>query len=183
MNIILIGYRCTGKTTIGRKVAENLGIPFYDTDILVERQAGRTILEITEENGWQALRHEEKAVIRKLAALDGCVIALGGGAILDEANVRNLKPEGLFVWLTADAASIIRRMNNDGKSKSQRPPLSELGIYEEVDRILEEREPLYQSAADMTIDTKDRTVQDIAERICLHWAKRQEKTMGGGNVR
>jgi shikimate kinase len=183
MNVILIGYRCTGKTTIGKRVAENLGIPFYDTDVLVERQTGRTILEIIEENGWQAFRHEEKAIIRKLAALDGCVIALGGGAILDEANVRNLKPEGLFVWLTADAASIIRRMKNDGKSKSQRPALSQRGIYEEVDRILAEREPLYRSAADMTVDTKDRTVQDIAEQIYLHWAKRRKETAGGGNVR
>lgn len=183
MNIILIGYRCTGKTTIGRRVAENLGIPFYDTDALVERQTDKTILEIIEKGGWQAFRHEEKAVIRKLAAVDGCVIALGGGAILDEANVRNLKPEGLFLWLVADAASIIQRMKNDGKSKSQRPSLSQLGIYEEVDSMLAEREPLYQSTADMTVDTIDRTVQDIAAQICLHWAKRQEETVGGGNVR
>ena len=183
MNVVLIGYRCTGKTTIGKRIAENLGIPFYDTDELVKRQTGRTILEIIEKGGWQAFRQEEKAVIQKLAGLDGCVIALGGGAILDEANVRNLKPGGLFIWLVADAASIIRRLNSDGKSKSQRPPLSELGIYEEVDSMLAEREPLYQSTADMTVDTKDRTVQDIAELICLHWAKRQKETAGGGNVR
>jgi shikimate kinase len=182
MNIVLIGYRCTGKTTIGKKVAEVLGIPFYDTDELVERQSGRTIREIIEASGWQTFRNEEKAVIKTLSKQNDCVIALGGGAVLDEANVRGLKPGGFFVWLIADVETIVRRMKDDAKSITQRPALSDSGMYEEVDRILMERYPIYKSAADMSVDTANQAMQDIVAEICRQSVRRPVAATGGTNV-
>lgn len=182
MNIVLIGYRCTGKTTIGKKVAESLGLPFYDTDELVERQSGRTIRDIIEASGWQTFRNEEKAVIKTLSKKEGCVIALGGGAVLDEANVRSLKPGGFFVWLIADVATIVRRMKDDVKSITQRPALSDSGLYEEVDRMLVERYPVYESAADMSVDTTDQTMQDIVAEICRQSVRWPAVATGGKHV-
>ena len=113
MNIILMGYRCTGKTSAGRRLAERLGQPFYDTDALVEGQMQRTIPQIVAERGWQAFREAETAVIRDLSATDHSVIALGGGAVLDVRNVESLKRNGFFVWLSAEAETIAARMEKD----------------------------------------------------------------------
>jgi shikimate kinase len=179
MNIIFIGYRCTGKTTIGKQVAADMGLPFYDTDALIEEQSGRTIREIVADEGWESFRKDESAVIRKLSAENGCVIALGGGAVLDEANVRHFKADGFFVWLTAGIDVIIRRMKDDGKSGSQRPALSEAGLYEEVAAVLEERRSRYEAAADIRIDTDERPIQEIAEEVSHLAVKRRAAITGG----
>lgn len=156
-----------------------MGLPFYDTDTLIEEQSGRTIREIVAAEGWEAFRREESAVIRKLSAESGCVIALGGGAVLDDANVRCLKADGFFVWLTAGTAAIVRRMKDDEKSASQRPALSPSSLYDEVNAVLAERRPRYESAADIRIDTESLTVGEIAEEICLRAVKRQAAMAGG----
>ncbi len=179
MNIVFIGYRCTGKTTIGKQVAADMGLPFYDTDALIEEQSGRTIREIVAEEGWESFRKEESAVVRKLSAENGCVIALGGGAVLDEANVQCLKADGFFVWLTAGTTAIVRRMKDDTRSESQRPALSEAGLYDEVNAVLAERRPRYESAADIRIDTDERLIQEIAEEVCLLAVKRRAAITGG----
>jgi len=83
MNIILMGFRCTGKTAAGRRLAESLGFSFTDTDELVERQTGRLIPRIVAEQGWPAFRAAERAAIRELAGADRSVIALGGGVVCD----------------------------------------------------------------------------------------------------
>ena len=78
MNIVLIGYRCTGKTSVGRRISERLGIPFYDTDELIKEHTGKTIKEIVDDGGWEAFRAEERAVIRDLPSAEDAVISLGG---------------------------------------------------------------------------------------------------------
>jgi len=156
-----------------------MGLPFYDTDALIEEQSGRTIREIVAEEGWESFRKDERAVIGKLSAESGCVIALGGGAVLDEANVRCLKADGYFVWLTAGADVIVRRMKDDEKSASQRPALSEAGLYNEVNAVLAERRPRYEAAADLCIDTEALTVSEIAEDVRLQ-AEKQQAAMAGG---
>ncbi len=166
MNIILIGYRCTGKTSVGRKISERLRIPFYDTDELIQEHTGKTIREIIDKGGWDLFRREEKAVIRTLSSLAETVIAVGGGAVMDVENREALKRNGLFLWLTADVGTIIERMKNDGVSGEQRPSLLGGSMERETSGILEQRIPIYQGLADFTIDTSGRDIDAIAEEAC-----------------
>lgn len=165
MNIILMGYRCTGKTSAGRRLAERMGGPFYDTDELVERQTQCTISQIVAEQGWQAFREAETAVIRKLSGTDRSVIALGGGAVLDARNVESLKRNGLFVWLFAAAETIAARMEKDAATGAERPSLTGKPSVSETNTIMAEREPLYRSLADLLVDTTLIEADRVAEAI------------------
>ena len=166
MNIILTGYRCTGKTSTGRRLSARLGRPLFDTDELILHRTGRTVEEIVAAGGWPAFRDAERAVIRNLSLLDGGVIATGGGALLDPRNVGYLRENGLFIWLTADATTIAGRLERDRTGGKNRPSLSGKPVVEEVQEILEQREPIYRSIADLTVDTASRSVEEVATVIC-----------------
>jgi len=165
MNIILMGYRCTGKTSAGRRLAEHMGLPFYDTDELVERKTQRTIPQIVADQGWQAFREAEMAVIRELSGADHSVIALGGGAVLDARNVESLKKGGLFVWLFAAPETIAARMEKDAADGAERPSLTDKSSISEMNDLMTDREPLYRRLADLAVDTTrigtDRVVEAI----------------------
>jgi shikimate kinase len=165
MNIIIMGFRCTGKTSAGRRLAESLGIPFTDTDELVERRTGRSIPEIVADGGWSAFRAAESAVIRELAGADRSVIALGGGAVLDPGNVENLKGNGLFVWLFADPEAIAARMEKDAAQGAERPSLTGEPSVGEMKTIMAEREPLYRRLADIVVDTTEIETDRVVEAI------------------
>ena len=121
MNIIFTGYRCTGKTSAGKRLAQLLGRAFYDADDLIIKLTGRSVEQIVAEKGWPAFREVERAVILELSGKDNCVIAPGGGAVLDQRNVEALKKNGLFVWLVADTATIVRRLKKDQAGGAPRP--------------------------------------------------------------
>jgi shikimate kinase len=106
MKIVLIGYRCTGKTSVGKRLADRLGIPFYDTDELIQRDAAKTIRELVDAEGWDAFRARERAIIGQLPLSADAVIAAGGGAIMDAANRKALKQKGLCIWLSIPQAKI-----------------------------------------------------------------------------
>lgn len=165
VNIILMGYRACGKTTVGRIVAEKLQRPFFDTDAMIQERAGKTIREIVADGGWEAFRALERSAVAELAGRKGCVIALGGGAVLDRQNVKALKRGGSFLWLTADAVTIAGRLKNDRASDAQRPSLSGADIGAEIEILLRERGPVYRLAADRTIDTTGRSVDEVAAEI------------------
>ena len=99
MNIVLIGYRGTGKTAVGKALSRQLGWPFHDADIFLEKKMGRTISEMVAKNGWTFFRAREKETIRELSALQQSVIATGGGAVMDKDNVDCLANNGFFVLL------------------------------------------------------------------------------------
>jgi shikimate kinase len=166
MNIILMGYRCSGKTSTGKGLAERLGFSFSDTDAMVERKTGLSIPRIVAEQGWDAFRREERAVIRELSGVDRGVIALGGGAVLDSRNVENLKGNGVFVWLVASADTIAARMGKDEASGSERPSLTTASSIAEIDQVLAERKPLYRRLADLAVDTTEIEADQVAEAIC-----------------
>jgi shikimate kinase len=166
MNIILMGYRCSGKTSAGRHLAALLGRPFFDTDELIRHRTGKTIEAIVAERGWPAFRDAERGVIRNLALLDGGVIASGGGTFLDARNVESLKKGGFFVWLVADAATIARRLEKDQAGGNKRPSLSGEPAEMEVREILAQREPLYRRLADIAVDTTEIKADRVAEAIC-----------------
>jgi len=165
MKIVLIGYRCTGKTSAGKRLAERLGIPFYDTDELIQGEAGKTIRELVEEEGWDAFRARERAIIQQLPLSADAVIAAGGGAIMDAANRKALKQKGICVWLMADVKTICERMRADKAGNAQRPPLSGDGLKQETATILEARRPMYREMADCTIDTSGKNIEAIADEI------------------
>ncbi len=185
MNIILMGYRCTGKTTAGRRLAERMGRPFYDTDELVERQIERTIPQIVAEQGWQAFREAETAVIRGLSGVDQSVIALGGGAILDARNIESLKRKGIFVWLFAAPETIAARMEKDVATGAERPSLSDKSSIGEMNVIMTEREPLYKRLADLAVDTTrigaDRVVEVIRNGL-RERVSREDKIIKGKEI-
>jgi len=165
MNIIFTGYRCTGKTSAGRRLAQLLGCAFYDADDLIIKLTGRSVEQIVAEKGWPAFREVERAVILELSGKDNCVIAPGGGAVLDERNVEALKKNGLFVWLVADTATIVWRLKKDQAGGAPRPSLSGKPAEVEVQEILTQREPIYRRIANLTIDTSPLTVEEVVETI------------------
>ncbi|MDI9570529.1 MAG: shikimate kinase [Pseudomonadota bacterium] len=167
MNIVLIGYRACGKTSAGRALAERMRRPFLDTDALIQERTGKTIRELVAAGGWPAFRDAERACIREIARRDGLVISLGGGAVLDRRNVTDLKRRGLFFWLTADAATIRRRLEQDPESGGQRPSLSGGDAGEEIDSILRQRTPIYRGIADGVVDTTRLTIPEVAAAIMV----------------
>lgn len=166
MKIILIGYRCTGKTSVGKLIAERLGLPFYDTDELIQKHVGKTIREIVAEKGWDAFRAAEKAIIKQLPSIGDAVIAVGGGAVMEVENREVLHDKGFCVWLIADEKTIVERMRNDKASAAQRPPLSDEGMGRETTKILEARRPIYQELADCTVDTAGKEIDVIVDEVC-----------------
>jgi len=164
MNLILIGYRACGKTCVGKKVSGFLGLPFYDTDELIQRRSGKTVREIVQEGGWAAFRSSEKAAVGEVAVQDGVVIALGGGAVMEPGNVEALKGKGCFIWLQAEEETLRQRMKNDGTSAEQRPPLM-MGGKENEKELLARRSPVYRALADLIIDTTGRSIDEVAEEI------------------
>ncbi|HXV68534.1 MAG TPA: shikimate kinase [Nitrospira sp.] len=162
MNIVLIGYRGTGKSTVGRIVAARLGRSVVSTDEEIVRIAGQRIPEIVAQHGWEYFRELESQVCRKLADRDGLVIDTGGGAILRSHNVEVLKKTGILFWLTASVDLIVKRIGRD----TQRPSLTGTQSFvEEVEEVLRERTPKYQAAADHIIVTDGRSIVQVADEI------------------
>jgi len=177
-NIVLIGYRGTGKTSVGRELARRLSRPFHDTDVLIEVREGRSIREMVNKNGWTFFREREKEAIRSLSATHNCVVATGGGAVLDSENARLLKSCGWMVLLTAAEEVIVRRMLDDPASREQRPSFSGTDSTEvsmqamlnETKEILKQRMPIYQSLADLIIDTTQMPPAEIVDEILRHFS-------------
>jgi shikimate kinase len=165
MKIILIGYRATGKSTVGGLLAEKLNIPFYDTDSLVQEVLGMPIKEIIALQGWDYFRIREKEMIQKLSFESQCVVATGGGAVLLPENVALMKQMGQVVWLNASLHDIIERIKNDIRSDATRPRFTEANIVQETIAVLKQRIPLYEKAADFSIDTAGKSALQAAEEI------------------
>ena len=170
MNLVLIGYRCTGKTTIGEILAEKLDWPLVDTDTLVQERAGWSIKEIVAEGGWADFRRRERETIADVAARDRQVISAGGGAVLDEANARALRAGGRVVLLTASPETIWDRMQADPKTAAERPNLTDSGGIAEIRNLLAERRPKYLAACHYEIPTDRFSPEETAGRI-LAWLK------------
>ena len=160
--IILSGYRATGKSTIGRLLAERLNVDFIDMDkVLVERHG--EISDLVKERGWDYFRAREKELLEELVVSREAVISTGGGAVLHQDVWRELKETGLVVWLTADLETICRRLEMDSVSDSQRPSLTGRNIKDEAAKVLAEREPLYRKGSHLTVDSTKPLAEVVAE--------------------
>lgn len=170
MNVVLVGYRGTGKSAVGRALGRALGWPVLSTDELVEGHLGCSIARYVEKHGWPAFRAIERDTVAEVAKRDEVVIDTGGGAILDPASRDALRARGFVVWLRAEAETIARRIGGD----AERPPLRPGQTAEsEIGPVLAEREPLYRAASDCEVCTDAGSVEEIVERIRSLLPKRQ----------
>ena len=165
MNVVLIGYRGTGKSTVGKIVAARLGRVLVSTDAEIVKLVGQSIPEIIETNGWEYFRDLETKVCQELAGRTGLVIDTGGGAILRSRNVEVLKETGRLFWLIASVNPITERIGQD----SHRPSLTGVKSFlDEIQDVLLERTPKYQAAADYVIETDGKPVTQVADEILAH---------------
>jgi shikimate kinase len=163
-SIFLIGYRGTGKSTLARLLAERLGWGWVDADELLESRHGRTIREIFAAEGELGFRDKEAALLEELCSGERLVVATGGGVVLREENRRRMRAAGRVVWLTADAQTIWRRLQQDPSTEERRPALT-VGGLAEVEELLRVREPHYLGCANQRIDTATRSPAEVVEAI------------------
>jgi shikimate kinase len=168
MNIYLIGYRCCGKTSVGKALSKLLNRPFLDTDARVVEKAGMTISDIVAKNGWDAFRDMEKCVIEETAFLDRYVIATGGGSILNPDNIRNMRKAGQVIWLRVCPEMVRARMAADPETHIQRPGLTPIGSMDEIETVLFTRQPLYEKASHLVLDTGIFGIDVICRKILEH---------------
>jgi shikimate kinase len=158
--IVLMGFMGTGKSEVGRRLAQRLGRAFVDTDQLVEERAGKRVAAIFADDGEPVFRRLEREAVAEAAARGAVVVAVGGGAVLDPENVARLRAGGVLVYLTARPDAILRRVG-DAASR----PLLRDDPQATVARLLGERGPAYTAAADVTVDTSDLSADEVVQEI------------------
>ncbi|MBN1793509.1 MAG: shikimate kinase [Candidatus Omnitrophica bacterium] len=159
-NIVLAGFMGTGKTCVGKKLAGRLGIEFVDLDDVIEAREGRLITQIFAEKGEAYFRGVEKALVREFSEKTPFVIATGGGAVVDQENLRLLKKSGVVILLEADIETILERTHG----QTHRPLLMVADPKGRIKELLEARAPFYKKA-DYAIDTTSLNVDEVVERI------------------
>lgn len=160
-NIVLVGFMGTGKSTVGRLLAQRLKMPFVDLDRRIEKEAGKTIPEIFGSDGEAAFRARETQAVQEVSRLSSHVIATGGGVMCDERNVEALKASGLLVCLTASPEVILARTMPTLRA---RPLLAGADPKQRIEQLLALRTPYY-ARADLTIDTTGRSPEEIEKEI------------------
>jgi shikimate kinase len=165
MNLVLIGYRGTGKSTVARLVAERLAWPWFDADAEIESRAGKSIAQIFADDGEGAFRDWESQVVADLATRSSAVLALGGGAILRPENRAAILREGRVVWLTASPETLWRRIEQDRATAERRPNLTAEGGITEIIATLDARRDVYRQCAHHEVDTQGRTPEEVADAI------------------
>lgn len=162
MNIVLIGYRGTGKSHVGQLLGEHFERKVVSIDAEVVKTAGMPIPQIVEKYGWPKFRDMETEEARKLAGKEQLIIDCGGGIIERLENIDILKQSGQIFWLQASIETIVSRIKHD----TQRPALVKGKTFtEEVAEVLEYRTPLYRAAADHIVNTDKFTPEQVAEQI------------------
>ena len=165
MKVILIGYRAAGKSTVGALLSAKLKIPFEDTDTLVEENMKMPIAKIVALHGWDFFRAKEKETVLTLTQEGACVIATGGGVVLDKENVDLLKQAGVIIWLNTPLHDIIGRLNNNTPGAALRPKFTDENIVQETIYLMKQRFPLYENAANHTVETANKNPLQVAEEI------------------
>ena len=164
-NLFLIGYRCTGKSTVGKLLAATLDRAFVDTDSQIVTESGMSIREIVDKRGWQAFRRLEQTVLKQVCTVDRRVVATGGGIVLDADNVELMQGSGKIIWLRASPQTIKARMAQDQDSKAFRPALTSKDNLSEIEETLIERQPLYEQAMDLSVDSDNVRLDVIVDII------------------
>lgn len=161
--IILIGYMGAGKTTVGKLLARQQDLAFYDTDAMIEAHEGRRISDIFADEGEECFRNMETSLIKELIEkkLSDAVLSVGGGLPVREENRRLLKELGIVIYLTASRETIIERVSGS----EDRPLLQGENLSEKIERMLSVRGPLYEEAADILVNTDQKTSDELVKEI------------------
>jgi shikimate kinase len=171
MKVVLIGYRATGKSSVGKSLSSKLKIAFWDTDLIVEKNMAMPVKEIVALHDWDFFRAKEKDAVKCLSQKDACVIATGGGVVLDSENIDLLKQAGLVIWLNVPLPDIIERLKRDAQKEAVRPQFTSGNIDQETADTLQQRLPLYERAADYTVNTGGKSITQVAEEIYQYLRK------------
>ena len=156
--------RGSGKTTVARLLSRRLGREYVDLDVLVERKAGMSILEIVKKHGWDYFRDMESDMVREVSARNGAVISTGGGIVTRTKNIEAIKTNGLCIFLKAPVEVLMRRIAED----DSRPALTSAATpKEEMEKLLADRAHLYEAAADETIDSGKDAPDEAVREIML----------------
>jgi shikimate kinase len=163
MNVVLVGMRGSGKSTIGLRLAETITWPLVETDIQIEEKLQKPLKTIVVDYGWEKVREIEREVIREVSQLDNVVISTGGGAIVHKENTRLLKQNGIFIYLKAPIDILYGRIKND----QNRPLLTNATtLRADIERTFEQRKDLYSKSANLEIDTNTNEVNENVVTIC-----------------
>lgn len=161
-NIILIGFMGSGKTSVGKKLAESIGYDFKDTDEMIVSSEGKEIQEIFLKHGEEMFRKlESRLLLSIMDTLEMTVLSTGGGMSLRDKNVNLLRLMGQVIYLRASTSTIVDRLSDD----TSRPLLKGENQQEKVERLLEERDPIYEKAAAIIIDTDGKNIDEIVKEI------------------
>jgi shikimate kinase len=168
--LALIGFRGSGKTTVGRLLAREADRMFLDADREIEARAGRSIRTMFAEWGEPVFRDwEERTLAEITAAYPTAVVATGGGVVLREVNRRTIRSFGFVVWLTASPSELARRLELDPSGLAERPPLTSAGTLEEIGLVLAARAGMYEGLADLVIDTGELSPDQVVCTILNGW--------------
>lgn len=159
-NIVLIGMRGSGKSTIAKALSKKLNRPFLDTDELIIEKAQKSVTEIVTQFGWPHFRQLESELIQEISHLEGHIISTGGGVPLDPANTEALKQNGKIIYLKVDPEILDQRIK--GKEDDDRPALNPTKSSKE---ILSDRQEIYEQAADITFDANEDDLEGKAEKL------------------
>jgi shikimate kinase len=170
-NVYLIGPMGSGKTTIGRRLARRLGLRFHDCDHEIEARTGASVSLIFDVEGEQGFRKRETGMLQELTARQGVLVATGGGSVLSTANREMLRKRGLVVYLQTPVEQQLKRLQRD----RSRPLLQSADRREKLQRLAEERNPLYEEVADIVFPARNRTLdavaRELADIIRAHWSQ------------
>ncbi len=169
-NVILIGMMGSGKTTVGRLVAERTGREFIDMDALIESRLSKRIVEIFSEQGEEAFRDLETETLQDVAGSTHAVIATGGGVVIKPGNRRLLQSMGIVVWLDAPPDELLKRIGDD----ESRPMLHGQNPLKRMERLLSDRRGFYADASHIHLDTTELTPAEIADRVSQELGHRDQ---------
>ena len=174
-SIVLVGMMGAGKSSVGRRLASRLGLPFFDADTEIERAAGMTIPEIFATRGEGEFRDGERRVIARLLTSGPSVIATGGGAFMSEETRERIDENGVSIWLRAEFDVLMRRV----RKRSNRPLLKTADPEGTLRKLIEDRYPVY-ALADVTVHSRDvpheTVVQDIVDALDRRLPAKDEAT-------
>ncbi len=168
MNIVLIGMRGSGKTTVGRLLSEKTGFKFVECDKLLEQSAGETIPEFVAKDGWPKFRDLESKIINDVSENDNTIISTGGGVVEKQENINNLKRNGLLIWLHAEVEILYARI----RKNRNRPLLTSAKFMRgDLKAVFKKRKTLYAESADQIIDVSNKGIAQIADEIIIYLKK------------
>lgn len=170
LNIILVGMMGSGKTTVGRLLAERTGREFIDLDAMIEARAGKRIVDIFSESGEEGFRDLESETLQDVAGATHAVIATGGGLVIRPENRRILQGLGLVVWLDAPPDVLLKRIGDD----ESRPMIHGQNPQKRMERLLSDRRGFYADASNIHLDTTELTPDEIAQRVSQELGKRDD---------